>query len=110
MTAEFSLTPYQIILGILASAPKGLTSAEIAAATDTPSYTISSRLSKMLSRGLLEQTKSGGKARWRLPLSEPHQVVGNKTAADESHDERRGHDGHNNVEDEVAHLTCSVQR
>lgn len=67
MTTELALTPYQIILGILAAAPKGLTSAEIATATDTPSYTISSRLSKMLNRGLLEQTKEGGKAHWRLP-------------------------------------------
>jgi len=71
MTVEFSLTPYQIILGILAAAPQGMTSYEVADATGMTSYNVWSRLYKMSKRGLVEQTKEGGKARWRLPLSEP---------------------------------------
>ena len=67
MAAEFTLTPFEIILGILAAAPTGLTTSEIATAINEASYNAAGRLYKMSKRGLIEQTKTGGKARWRLP-------------------------------------------
>ncbi len=66
MSAELLLTPYEIILGFLAENPRGMTTAEIAMVTRETSYNAAGRLYKMSKRGLIEQTKTGGKATWRL--------------------------------------------
>ena len=67
MIDEYALTPFQIMLGILAAAPQGMTTSEVAEATRETSYNAAGRLKKMWRRGLIEQMKKGGKARWSLP-------------------------------------------
>lgn len=64
---EHALTPFQITLGILSAAPQGMTTSEVAEATRETSYNAHGRLHKMWRRGLIEQIKKGGKARWSLP-------------------------------------------
>ena len=53
------MTITAMILRVLADAPDGLTSREVAAATSMASYTVSNKLSKLAAYGIIRSAKVG---------------------------------------------------